>query len=254
MADEGFYIGYRDRAPALLARRLRGVSIGLVVICLGLAGALASRQSPLVPAVFESGNEREFTGWLREHPAPRLVVAVPGAEGQAFALSSYLLVAPGKLGADESIHGLHGRQVRLRGTLIHLDGETMIELAGPGAIEAIAGGDAAPPSQRQSIGRVTLRGEIVDSKCHFGVMNPATGKVHRACAARCLSGGVPPVFLTRARNGRRLHLLLTGEDGRAVGREVLDVVAEPLEITGTVERIDSLLVLRAEPDTFVRLR
>ena len=253
MADEGFYIGYHDRAPALLAQRLRGVSISLVVIGMGLAGALAAQQSPVVPAVFEYGSEREFTGWLRERPAVRLVVAVPGAEGQPFALSSYLLVAPGKRGADEDVGGLHERQVRVRGTLIHLDGETMIELAGEGAVTAIAGGDAAPASQRQSIGRVTLRGEIVDSKCHFGVMNPATGKVHRACAARCLSGGVPPVFLARARDGGRLHLLLTGEDGRAIGREVLDVVAEPLEITGTVERIDSLLVLRAEPDTFVRL-
>jgi hypothetical protein len=29
---------------------------------------------------------------------------------------------------------------------------------------------------------MTLTGEIVDSKCYLGVMNPGQGKVHRDCA------------------------------------------------------------------------
>ena len=40
----------------------------------------------------------------------------------------------------------------------------------------------------------TLIGEIVDSKRYLGVMNPGNGKVHRDCAVRCLSGGIPPIF------------------------------------------------------------
>lgn len=36
-----------------------------------------------------------------------------------------------------------------------------------------------------------ITGELVDSKCNLGVMNPGSGKVHRDCAARCVSGGVP---------------------------------------------------------------
>jgi hypothetical protein len=253
MAEKELYIGYVDRAPPGHARRLRGISIGLVVGGMVVAGLLASGQAGFVPAVFEFGSERELTGWVREEPVPSLLVAVPGSQGQPFALSSYLLVSPGKHGAGEAVRGLHDRHARVRGTLVYLDGETMIELAGEDAVTPLAGSDAAPRSSRESLGRLTLRGEIVDSKCHFGVMNPATGKVHRACAARCLSGGIPPVFLARTYDGGRLHLLLTGGDGRAIGREVLDIVAEPVEITGEVERIDSLLVLRAEPDTFVRV-
>lgn len=253
MADDGFYIGYRDRASPGHARRMRRVAAALVGGAVAAAALLASQQAPFVPSVFEFGTETELMGWIREQPVPALVVAAPGDAERPLALSSYLLVGFGKHGAQEAVAGLHGQHVRVRGTLIHLDGEAMIELTNEGAIAPLEATGAAPEEDRERIGRVTLRGEIVDSKCHFGVMNPGTGKVHRACAARCLSGGVPPVFLVRTADGGRLHLLLVGTDGRSIGPEVLDVVAEPLEITGEVERIDSLLVLRAEPDTFARI-
>lgn len=62
-------------------------------------------------------------------------------------------------------------------------------------------------------GKVVLIGELVDTKCYFGVMRPATGKVHRACAVRCLSGGVPPGLLIRdSQDGARV-ILLTGAGG-----------------------------------------
>jgi hypothetical protein len=74
-----------------------------------------------------------------------------------------------------------------------------------------------------------MTGEIVDSKCYLGVMNPGRGKVHRDCAARCLSGGVPPIFITT--DGTQL--LLVGSDGSALGRDELrEFVAEPITIQG----------------------
>ena len=36
------------------------------------------------------------------------------------------------------------------------------------------------------LGPVELTGEIADSKCWLGVMNPGEGTVHRDCARRCL--------------------------------------------------------------------
>jgi hypothetical protein len=45
-------------------------------------------------------------------------------------------------------------------------------------------------------------------------MRPATGKVHRACAVRCLSGGVPPGLLIRQADGSAVVVLLTGRDGK----------------------------------------
>lgn len=44
-------------------------------------------------------------------------------------------------------------------------------------------------------------------------MRPETGKVHRACAIRCLSGGVPPGLLVRDKSGDGVVLLLASETG-----------------------------------------
>jgi len=97
----------------------------------------------------------------------------------------------------------------------------------------------------RDLGAVTLAGEIVDSKCYLGVMNPGQGKVHRDCAARCLSGGIPPIFVT-ANGGEQL--LLVSADGNAVGRDALrEFVAEPLTIQGELlQRGDSRL-LKIDP-------
>ncbi len=96
-------------------------------------------------------------------------------------------------------------------------------------------------------------GEIVDSKCFLGVMNPGQLTPHRACAIRCISGGVPPVLLVRQRDGPAIYLLLVSAEGKPVNKQVLDMVAEPLEITGEVERQGELLILRADPATYRKL-
>src|SRR5947207_1819862 len=100
------------------------------------------------------------------------------------------------------------------------------------------------------LGRRTLVGEIVDSKCFLGVMNPGQLTPHRACAIRCISGGVPPVLVVRQKNGPAIYLLLVASDGKPV----LDIVAEPVEITGEVEREGDLLILRADPATYHRAK
>src|SRR6266513_1903853 len=85
------------------------------------------------------------------------------------------------------------------------------------------------------LGQQTLVGEIVDSKCYLGVMNPGQLTTHRACAIRCISGGIPPVLLVRQKDGPAIYLLLVSADGKPVNRQVLNMVAEPVEITGDVE-------------------
>ena len=81
-------------------------------------------------------------------------------------------------------------------------------------------------------------------------MNPGNGKVHRDCAVRCISGGIPPAFLVRNGNGEATVLLLQGSDGRQIQREVLDRVAEPLQIQGQMIRSGDTLILKAEPSAF----
>jgi hypothetical protein len=127
----------------------------------------------------------------------------------------------------------------------------MIEMV-KGSVTAT--GDGAVRTARPTmLGEQTLVGEIVDSKCYLGVMNPGALTPHRACAIRCISGGIPPVLLVRQKDGPVLYFLLVARDGRPVNKHVLDIVAEPVQITGQVERQGELLILRADPATYRRV-
>lgn len=243
-----FYVGYLPEAPPRLAARTRRVVAGLIAGGAGLALILAASQAPFAPAVFEFGAARDFAGTIAALPHPALDVPRPGVAPAGEGRSTYLLVAPGKHGAGDAVAGLAGRQVRLRGSLVFRDGRTMIDLE-PGSLAPI-GPAAAPAAGAVSLGLQTLAGEIVDSKCYLGVMRPGQGKPHRACAARCISGGIPAMLVARDRTGGVAHLLLVGRDGRPIGREVLDRVGEPVRVRGEVVREGGWLVLRADPAAF----
>jgi hypothetical protein len=147
---------------------------------------------------------------------------------------------------------LQGKHVQLKGSLIERTPDRMIEVV-PASIVVGTSSLLATPSRAIDLGLVTLRGEIVDTKCYLGVMNPGEHKVHRDCAVRCISGGVPPAFLARDAAGDARILLLVGDDGRALSKEVLPFVAEPLEISGVLVRTGSTLMLKADPARFRRI-
>lgn len=239
---DDFYVGYLPTAPAGVARFVRGVVLLLLAGAAVVAGVLTFAQKPFGPGVFEFGVERTYEGILHEKPYPTLEIE-PGER--------HYLVAPFKFGADSQVRGLDGQHVRLRGAPIHRGDQRMIEIV-PGTLEKLG-----PPERTDLVtiehGTMTLVGEIVDSKCYLGVMKPGSEKPHRDCAVRCISGGVPPIFLVREAGGPAAYLLLVGADGRQIGKEVLDFVAEPLEVTGEVSKIGNVFTLRAEPASFRRL-
>lgn len=244
---EPFFIGYQKIMPGLIAAFLRPRLAALLVMAPALGVSLAIPQNPFGPGTFAFGHPHAFEGVVLAGSSPTLLLAAPdGAASRCF------LCAPGKQGAAGLFPGPQpARRVTLRGTLIEREGRRMIEVI-PGSVRFA--GDAPAPAGPRHLGAFTLRGEIVDSKCYLGVMKPGNLKPHKSCAIRCISGGVPPVFLVRDREGNALYLLLEGSDGRAVNREVLPFVAEPLEIPGLIEQRDDMLVLKAEPARFRRLR
>ena len=128
----------------------------------------------------------------------------------------------------------------------------MLEVV-PGSLHEIAAARSGDPAKSNDLGPVTLRGEIVDSKCYLGVMNPGNGKVHRDCAVRCISGGAPPAFVALDAEGDSRVLLLVGSDGRQLNREVLSFVAEPIEVSGELLRSGANFILKAEPSRFRRV-
>jgi hypothetical protein len=129
------------------------------------------------------------------------------------------------------------------------EGSRVLEVEGDGSAAAVGAGHL-PASE--ALGYATLRGEIVDPKCFGGTMKPGEGKIHRACAVRCISGGVPPVLVTTSGDAS-VWYVLTGPHGEAIGREVLDYVADTVEVRGTVVRRGAVLQLAADPSTIRRI-
>jgi hypothetical protein len=254
MSDE-FYIGWEQRAAPGIGRRTRGVALVLLVLAVLSAAALAVSQRLIGASVFEFGELKTFTGILAVEPYPHLLVPRPGVTEGAGAFSSYYLVAEWKFGLPpQALQSFDGHAVTLQGTLIYRGNQTMIQVADKTLQMAKT---PVPPLTGQAIiplGRQTLTGEIVDSKCYLGVMNPGQLTPHRACAIRCLSGGIPPVLLVRPQNGPPIYLLLVSAQGKPVNQQVLEYVAEPVSITGEVERQGEFLILRADPATYERIK
>ncbi len=253
MSEPGdFYVGYQPRMGARLARFVAPV-VGVLVVGAALLGwALPALHRPYDDARSDFRDVREFRGILIAGPVPQLLVPRPGdTSGRAF--SRYVLVGRGKSGPRIDLEALDGKNVVVRGSLIYRDSQTLLAVKGAEEAEEPGVADAASLARGASLGRFTLRGEIVDSKCFMGTMRPGNTKVHRACAARCIAGGVPPVLLVRDESGAALYYLLVASDGSAVNDRVLDLVAEPIEIEGEVVRMDDVFVLKADPERYRRL-
>lgn len=243
--QEELYVGYLSPAPPATGRFVRGVVAAILVGVAASAGGLAGLQHGFGDGEFEYGKTRSYEGRLTLAPHP--ILWLEGAPGRPL-----LLVGEGKHGADAALAGLDGRRLRLSGSRIHRGGLEMLELAADG-IADLGGADlgGGPAPEILDLGQQRLEGEIVDGKCHLGVMKPGSGKNHKACAILCIRGGAPPLFVVKTADGKSLQMLLVGETGQAIGGELVDVVAEPVEIEGKVERRGELLVLSA-PRTAIR--
>jgi hypothetical protein len=222
MTDD-FYIGYNARMAPALARRIRAAAALLLAAAVLLPLVLLAAQNRSAPGVFEFGRTRVVEGRLVEFPYPALDV-----DGETPA--SYWLVAPGKHGAAGLVRGLDERRVRVRGTLIERDGDKMLQVV-PGEIETLSAAPETTPSAPVRIGTRRVVGELVDGKCHLGVMKPGEGPLHRDCAVRCLLGDVPPMIVEHG-TGRRFALVR--DDGRPFVADFSAIAGRPLIVHGTL--------------------
>lgn len=239
--QDEFFIGWQGKAPPRTAGYLKGIVLLGLVLGVVVAVLVPLLQDTVARDVaFDFGNLRKFSGVMVKEPVPMLI----GDDGVV-----YYLVNPLKFGfAPDVAEEFHLRHVTLQGTWIGRENQVMLEAVPEsvrGTSEAIAA--SHPLGEVRDGGAVTLRGEIVDSKCYLGVMNPGNLKPHRACAINCIQGGVPPVLLVRDREGRASYFLLVGPAGEAVNAEILPLVAEPVAVTGSLKIQGNQLILFADP-------
>lgn len=235
---EEFYVGYQDAMPEALRRFLiRMVLIGVALLA-GVLGGVAFVQEDVGGGIFEFGVIRVFEGRVYADPVPMLIVDgnMPDSEG-----IPYVLVGTGKHGVGDWVREHAGRRVRLSGTRIERDAQRMIEVVDPSRLEVLDFERMTAPDATD-LGEVVLVGELVDTKCYLGVMRPAVGKVHRACAARCLSGGVPPGLLVRESEAvsRVIHLVPSGKGQRRLDPQL---AARRLEVKGRLRAVKGVATL-----------
>jgi hypothetical protein len=264
-SDAEFYVGSL-RMPPGLARVLWRAVPGVLVVAAALAWLVARAQNDPGGAVWNSGVAREFAGRVEATPYPHLRV-LTGRPDEP--VETLLLVEVGKFGGGQRAAALSGQTARISGWILERDGRRMLEMepgdtlkalgaAAPGASQSAADVARLSTPRVTSLGRVTLRGEIIDSKCYLGAMKPGEGKTHKECATLCIAGGIPPMFVTTDLSGRRGYYLLTDAAGRALEGavlrdSVLPLVADAVEITGMLEKHDDLYVLKVDPASIRRL-
>jgi hypothetical protein len=242
-----FYVGYFPAAPVAIGRATRRFVFGILAATMVGAIALAMSQDRADPGAFDYGHQQKLFGQLRSTPYPMLLAPGSGLTGRDAVYTRYLLVAEGKHGAQAAVDSLDGQWVELTGTRIHRGHREMLEVA-DGGVQVIP----PPPNVRLgipvpppiSLGRMRLVGEVVDGKCWLGVMKPATGAVHRGCATRCLSGGIPPLLMVQDSTGATVHLLLTDAGGAPAKATFLPLVGREVTMTGEVFEEGDLLTMR----------
>ncbi len=233
-----FYVGYLPNAPAGLARFTRTVVVGFVATAFSLLLGLAVAQQGFAPASFDYGRLTTVEGVIRAGPYPVLEVTRPGV---STAVTRYLLAGAGKRGAQVTTTPLDGRRVRAVGTLAYRGNLTLLELASAAVIDSVD----VPATAPRTLGEFALVGEIVDSKCYSGVMNPGSGKTHRACAARCLSGGLTPLLAVRDSAGVALEMVILDQHGDPF-REAHLWAGKRIAVRGQVSQLDDLWFVRVE--------
>lgn len=231
-----FFIGWNPNMPERNKKALRLFLIPLFLLLPVGIYLIVSLETPFNDHHFELGTIREFNGVYFNDPQPLLVL------NEAHVPAGYdreaLLVGYGKFGAAstmaqamERTGPLQGREIRLRGTLLYGDEKIVIELTEGEASVLGEPSRHMHPVQMTKPKPIRLQGEIIDPKCWFGAMKPGEGKVHKSCAIRCISGGIPPV-LKIEQNKMNLYYLLEGIEDEPLNETLLEFVAEPIEVSG----------------------
>ncbi len=239
-----FYVGYLNLPPSL---RLLIPAMVLVLLLLVMFDAwLVASLQPQSGDGKWADTPKEFVGTLNRDPYPTLRVRQGGTT------LTFVVISDEKRGAEAALEKfVNGAAIKLYGYEIERAAVGMIQLAAT-TVELMDTVPTIPPATHEIHGRVTLTGEIVDSKCWLGVMRPGDGHIHKSCASLCIRGGIPPLFVTRSTAGPQV-LLMTTFDGAAIPPEkILDYVADDVAISGLIEKRDDLYIFKADLSTLAR--
>jgi len=253
--QNGFFVGWADK-PAISRRSFVAASLGLVSLAGGAGFVLARAQQQPGNGSWDPDAERDWTGVLVREPYPMLrTLALDGTPRTAY------LVASDKHGIQSRLGDAVEGPVMARGSLISRDKNAMIAVADGESWLRTAAAALSPADMgqltswtEQDLGPATYTGEILDSKCWFGAMQPGQGKPHKSCASLCIRGGLPAVFCPSGLCGSGASIpLFTTAQGGAHSMDLLPLVADPVVATGRLVRVGDVTEFRVALSDIKRL-
>ena len=248
MKQDDLYIGWQAKAPTSYAKMTRLAIIVILLLTLGVAILYPISQVGFSNSISELGQFTQIEGVIYKYPVPML--KVKSDEG---IYHNLLLCGFGKQDAFETINYLeekHGNLeenlVKLNTEMIYFDGKTILEVPffknKDVSVQKLA--EPFPERKSESLGEISLTGEIVDAKCYLGVMKPGFGKIHRSCGVRCISGGIPALLVTQNGEGNYNYFIITSEDDSNIQEEILPYVGKAVKVSGLLEKVDEWMVLK----------
>ena len=246
--NDEFFVPYIEGSLGSKTKQfIKRFALVTIIAAIGVAIVFSFNQNPFKNSTFELTSQTKITGVFHENPYPMLRVEV--------AQNTYkniLLLGFGKLGANpfleklqNEVKNLNGKKLSIEGNLIYYNGKTLIQITSDEKITLESSKKHILPSSTL-ISEITLQGEIIDPKCYFGVMKPGEGKIHRSCAVRCISGGIPPVLATTDNNAIAQYFLLTDLNGKAINDAILPFIGKPSQVTGVVEKMEDWHVMKID--------
>jgi len=242
--DPGFFIGYAKKVPPEIAQCALLVSVFFLLglVSASLAFSL-SAQPPGSGGYVDELKGGRLSGVLETLPYP--ILRVPAQDGRG--PRAIMLSGQGKAGVANAADPLDGHWAEVSGIFVKRGELDMLLVGGRNGLAGVeppAG--AVQPQAPVPLGRWRLTGEICDGKCYAGVMRPGTGLAHKACANLCITGGVPPVFVTTSPVEGHNFLLMAGSDGGPLPRALLDQTGLLIELEGEVEQRDDIVIFKVE--------
>jgi hypothetical protein len=258
--EEEFYVGYLPQAPQKTSMFVRNVIITIFALMIAGSIALALHQLQFSDGVFNYGSNKEYTGVYSNIPVPSIrIINQKDSTGKLINLS-IPLVGYGKHGAESAIEAyekqnnisLVRKEVTFKGDLLYGEGKILLSLNSLAPIIRLTE-TKDRPGEMIAMNDTVLMGEIIDPKCYFGVMKPGRGKVHRECAIRCISGGIPPVFRAHKKNGDYEYFLLLGKKGERINQQVLPYVADKVYLPGKLFKWEDWMVIACDMSAIQRI-
>jgi len=245
--NDEFYVSYIEGSLGTKTKKtLKRFAITSVLLIVVFSLVFSFSQKPFKNSTFELTSTTKITGTFHENPYPMLRVEVADNT-----FKNILLLGFGKSSANpfleklqNKVNDLNGKTVSIEGNLIYYNGKTLLQITDDEKIILENNTSTTKLPQKNEISEITLEGEIIDPKCYFGVMKPGNGKIHRSCAVRCISGGIPPVLATTDKNNITKYFLITDDNGKAIHEDILPFIGKPSKLKGVVEQLEDWYFLK----------